>query len=88
MHQYTFLLRGFLTERIKNHRKAGHLTREAVAEVRHISPRSYISLERGENGCSTATFMFFLLVLPEKELLLLCADFRALVEREVEHVPL
>ena len=32
MHQYTLLLRAFLTEQIKNRRKALHLTQETMAE--------------------------------------------------------
>ena len=85
MHQYTLLLRAFLSEQIKHRRKALHITQEAMAEKLRISPRSYISLEQGNYGCSAATLMFFLLILSEKEVLRLCEAFRRLVDEEDTH---
>lgn len=85
MHQYALLLRAFLAEQIKGRRKALQVTQEAMAEKLRISPRSYISLERGKSGCSAATLMFFLLILPEDELPRLCAEFRRLVDEEDAH---
>ena len=85
MHQYTLLLRMFMTEQIKGRRKALHFTQETMAEKLHISPRSYINIERGKSGCSAATLMFFLIILPEEELLQLCAEFRARVDEEDAH---
>ena len=85
MHQYTLLLRVFLTEQIKSRRKVLHLTQEAMAENLRISPRSYISLEQGKSGCSAATLMFFLLILSNDELLCLFAAFRRRVEEEDGH---
>ena len=85
MHQYTLLLRAFLTEQIKNRRKALHLTQETMAEKLRISPRSYISLERGKSGCSAATLMFFLLILSNEEILNLCSAFRRQVDEEDAH---
>lgn len=85
MHQYTLLLRAFLTEQIKTRRKALHWTQETMAEKLRISPRSYISLEQGKSGCSAATLMFFLLILSDQELLRLCAAFRRRVDEEDDH---
>ena len=85
MHQYTLLLRAFLTEQIKTRRKALHLTQETMAEKLRISPRSYISLERGKSGCSAATLMFFLLILSNEEILNLCSAFRRQVDEEDAH---
>jgi len=85
MHQYTLLLRAFLTERIKGRRKGLHITQETMAEKLRISPRSYISLERGNSGCSASTLMFFLLILPDEDLIQLCAEFRELVGKEDAH---
>ena len=82
MQQYKLLLKVFLTERVKTHRKALHITQETMAEYLRISPRSYISLERGDNGFSATTLMFFLLILSEEDVLRLCGDFRTMVERE------
>ena len=85
MHQFTLLLRAFLTEQIKSRRKVLHLTQEAMAEKLRISPRSYISLEQGKSGCSAATLMFFLLILSNDELLCLFTAFRRRVEEEAGH---
>lgn len=84
MHLYKFLLQTFLAEYMKEYRKAHHITQEVMAEYLRISPRAYINLESGKNGCSAATLMFFLLILPEAGVLRLCSDFRELV-REVDH---
>ena len=85
MRSYKLLLRVFLTERIKTHRKANHITQEGMAEQLRISPRSYNSLERGAYGCSASTLMFFLLVLSEPDVIQLRADFRDLVREEDSH---
>lgn len=85
MHQYSLLLRAFLKERIKNRRKALHLTQETMAEKLRISPRSYISLEQGKSGCSAATLMFFLMILSDEDLLQLCEEFRRWVNEEDTH---
>ena len=82
MHQYKALLQIFLLERIKVYRKGHKLTQENMAEFLRISPRSYAYLEKGDNGCSATTRMFFFLILTEEELLQMLADFRALVEAE------
>ena len=85
MHQYTLLLRMFMTEQIKGRRKALHFTQETMAEKLHISPRSYINIERGKSGCSAATLMFFLLILPDEDRMRLCAAFRKRVDEEDVH---
>jgi transcriptional regulator with XRE-family HTH domain len=82
MHQYSLLLRVFLTEQIKSRRKALHLTQESMAEKLRISPRSYISLEQGKSGCSAATLTFFLLILFNEDLLQLFAAFRRRLKEE------
>ena len=86
MNQYTVLLRGFLTEQIKTYRRARRITQEAMAEALRISTRYYIDVEHGRSGCSAATLMFFLLLLPDEELLRLCAAFRRMVDEEDAHV--
>lgn len=85
MHQYSFLLRAFLTEHIRDCRITLRVTQEIMAEKLRISPRSYISLERGKSGCSAATLMFFLLILSAEERLRLCDDFRRRVDEEDAH---
>ena len=70
---------------IKLLRQRKGVTQEAMAEKLRISPRSYISLERGKSGCSAATLMFFLLILSNEEILNLCAAFRRQVDEEDAH---
>ena len=86
MHQYQPLLQRFLPERIKSHRSSLHVTQEIMSERLRISTRSYCDLECGKYACSAATLMFFLLTLPNDDILQLCTDFRALVEQEDSHV--
>lgn len=86
MHQYKLLLQVFLTERIKAFRKGRGITQETMAECLHITPRSYAYLERGTYGLSATTLMFLLLVMTEEDVLQLRMDFRALMEKEAEHV--
>lgn len=85
MHQYKDLLQVLLTERIKKYRKGCAMTQETMAEHLHISPRSYAYLEKGTYGCSAATLMFFILILPEDEVIQLRMDFRTLVEEDDEN---
>ena len=56
-----------------------------MAEQLRISARSYSDLEKGRNSCCATMLMFLLLFIPEPEMLRLCADFRALVEKEDNH---
>ena len=72
----------FLTGAHQGIPKGHKLTQEAMAESLRISPRSYAYLEKGSNGCSATTLMFFFLVLTGEEILQMLADFRALVEAE------
>ena len=50
MHQYTLLLRAFLTEQIKARRKALHLTQEAMAEVLGVTAQA---ISKWENNVTT-----------------------------------
>ncbi|MBR2896208.1 MAG: helix-turn-helix transcriptional regulator [Oscillospiraceae bacterium] len=86
MHHWKPMLQIFLMKRIRTYRKSLHITQEMMAELLRISPRSYISLEHGDNGCSATTLMFFLLILTEEDLIRLREDFRTLVEQEDSHV--
>ena len=86
MHQYQPLLQIFLLEQIKMHRNTLHVTQEIMSEQLRISPRSYVDLECGKYCCSATTLMFFLMTLPEGEVLRLCTEFRTLVEKEDSHV--
>ncbi len=82
MHPYNELFRAFITQWIKNYRKTIHFTQERMAEKLRISVRSYSDLENGLNSFSGATLIFFVLFLPEPEVLRLRADFRTAVDEE------
>ena len=85
MHRYQNLLRAFFQARLLACRREHRCTQERMAEHLHIVPRSYASLEQGACGCSACTLLFFLLYLSATEAQLFLDDFRALVEKEVEH---
>ena len=89
MHPYNELFRAFITQWIREYRKAIHATQEYMAEQLRISTRCYSDLEKERNGCYAATLMFLLLFLllflPETEVLRLRAEFCAAVEREDNH---
>lgn len=79
-HQFQHLLRRFIRSQLMDYRSRSGTTQERMAELLFITPRSYAYLERGTYGCSAATLMFFILTLPEDEVLRLRAEFLILVE--------
>lgn len=81
MRPYQTLLKTFLSKRVYDYRMELQYSQEHMAEILHITPRSYIDLEHGKYNFSTLTFIFFLMSLPENEVLNLLHDFRALMER-------
>ena len=85
MHQYQSLLKEFLMVRVHSYRLTLQCSQERMAEKLRISPRSYIDLERGKYGFSAATFAFFLLILPEEDVLDLLKRLRKLIEEEDSH---
>ena len=82
MPQYKLLFKVFLVESVKTHREALYITQETMTKYLRISPRSYISLERGDNGFSATIRMFFVLIFSEEDAFRLCGDFRTMMERE------
>lgn len=82
MRQYKLLLQDFLTDRLLDYRKSNHYTQEHMAELLHISPRSYIDIEHGKNGFSATSLVFFQLLLTRSEVSSLLDDFKILVERK------
>lgn len=86
MHEYKILVRGFLQEQLRSHRKRRRATQEEMSEALHISPRSYAYLEAGTYGCSAATLMLFLLVLSDEEGLQLRMEFRVQVGKGEPYV--
>ena len=50
------------------YRNSKHLSQENMAEILHVSLRSYSGQERGEFGFSALSLMFFVCQLDENEL--------------------
>ena len=82
MLQYKLLLQGILTDRILVYRTDNHYTQEQMAELLHISPRSYFDIEHGKYCCSAITLIFFLLILSKTEVSDFLDDFRLRAERK------
>lgn len=81
MRQYKLLLQGFLMDRILLYRSDNQFIQEQMAELLHISPRSYFDLEHGKYGLSALTLIFFLLILSKTDVINLLDDFQHLVDR-------
>lgn len=82
MRRYKLLLQGILTDRILVYRTDNHYTQEQMAELLHISPRSYFDIEHGKYCCSAITLIFFLLILSKADVLDFLDDFRLRAERK------
>lgn len=82
MHPYQSLLKKFLSNRVRDYRANHQYSQEYIAELLLISPRSYIDLEHGKYCFSTSTFIAFLRLLTDEEVLRLLQDFQNLLERK------
>ncbi|MBU5627690.1 helix-turn-helix domain-containing protein [Oscillibacter sp. MSJ-2] len=84
MCQYKSLLRMFLRDTLYSYRKDHGLSQEQMAELLHISPRSYIDQEHGRYSFSAPTMMFFILALSDEEKLALIHGFKEYMEKAEE----
>ena len=75
----------FLRLQIHSYRSRHSFTQERMAEILHISARSYFDQEHGKYGFSSPTFAFFLLNLSEEEVLRLLKDARTVLEGRNEN---
>ena len=82
MRQYKLLLQGFLMNQILFYRSENQLTQEQMAELLHISPRSYFDIEHGKYCCSAITLIFFMLILSKADVLDFLDEFRLRAERK------
>lgn len=80
MHSYAKALRPTLAKQVHDIRIKHNYTQEDMAELLRISPRCYSNLERGINGCSAMTLIFFVMMMTETEkqnlFLQLCGDIQ------------
>ena len=82
MKTYTKLLKNLLRDSIHDFRLRHHYSQEYMAELLYISPRCYIDQEHGKYGFSFHTFVRFLLLLSDKDVLHMLHEFRELLEKE------
>lgn len=82
MRQYKFLLQSLLRDSIYAFRKKRRYSQERMAELLHISARSYIDQEHGKYSFSALSVLFYFLVLPEEEVLSFLRTFRERLEQE------
>ena len=75
----------FLRVQIYAYRSRHAFTQERMAEILHVSARSYFDQEHGKYGFSSPTFAFFLLNLSEEEVLTLPKDARHILEGREEN---
>lgn len=82
MRQYKRLLKNFLRDYMYDYRKQHSYSQEHMAELLHISPRSYSDQEHGKYSPSALTLMFFLLLLTDEEALLVLHRFKEYLHKE------
>lgn len=70
----------FLRNQIHSYRSRHSYTQEQMAELLHISARSYFDQEHGKYGFSSSTFAYFLLNLTNEEIVTLLDDARSVLE--------
>lgn len=76
MRKYTMLVRKHLVGWVRRTRVLENLTQEKMSEQLRMSTRAYSSLEHEKSGLSATTLMFFLSILPQKDILQLIEEFQ------------
>ena len=77
MTTYAAKLKVILSRHLKRTRDRSGLSQDAMSELLHIAPRSYIELEMGRSLCSTCTMIFYLLHSDKSDVLALLDEIRA-----------
>lgn len=78
------LLMSYLRKEIHTYRDQEGFSQEMMAEKLHISPRSYFDQEHGKYGFSALSLIYFLLLLPEDEVIIFLKNFRKVLQRSGE----
>lgn len=78
------LLMNYLRKEIHAFRDQEGYSQEMMAEKLHIAPRSYFDQEHGKYGFSALSLIYFLLLLPEDEVIIFLKNFRELLQRSGE----
>ncbi len=84
MHSYTKLFQPYLLELAEQHRQKLQLSQEHMAELLHITPRSYSALKNGQNSLSASVLLLLLLQLPEEDVLQFLRNMRAVIQ-DIDH---
>ena len=84
MRQYKELLQKFLRNSIYAYRMKKEYSQERMAEILHVSTRSYIEQEHGRYGFSALSLIFYLMSLTEEEMMEFVRGFRKKLEKEEE----
>lgn len=75
-------VQAYLSEQLQLFRCENELSQEQMAEHLHIVPRSYFDLEHNKYALSTNTFICFILLLSDDQLLYLRDNLRGIIEGE------
>ena len=84
MRTHNDVTRKYLCKFIKPARKRLKLTQEKMAEAMRMASRSLGAAERGEDGISATTLLFFLDLLPDTEILEIVHGFPREVRQQEE----
>ena len=79
------LLMNYLRKEIHAFRDQEGDSQEMMAEKLHIAPRSYFDQEHGKYGFSALSLIYFLLLLPEDEVIIFLKNFKELLQRSGEN---
>lgn len=75
-----YLFKEFLRIQVCSFRADHSWTQEHMANSLRISTRSYVDQEHGRYGFSSLSFVFFLLLLPDDEVLVFLRKFEVLID--------
>lgn len=82
MQNYKDYLKKTLSAKMRAYRTLEKMKQEKMAEELRISTRCYSDLERGKSFFSGMSLLFFLILLPDEEIIKIMESLRALVEKE------
>ena len=84
MRTYNDVAKEYLRRFIRPMRKKLKLTQEKMAEAMRMASRSLGAAERGEDGVSATTLLFFLSLLPDADILRIVRGFPEEVRQREE----
>lgn len=73
------LVMAYLSKQVRVFRRKEKYTQEIMAEKLHIASRSYFDLEHEISGFSAMSLIYFMVLLPEEEVLILVKNFKKML---------